>query len=254
MRIIDIHTHPIFMGEGAAPDEIDELVRYSQSLDIERMVALGDVLRYGERPSPDQITAINDETRQLVLRHPDFFVAFCYLNPRHGEKIARQELDARLAQGFRGIKLEIANNASDFKLMDPIMRAAREARVPVLQHTWDTRAKPMRANHSDPIDTCRLARRHPDVTVIMAHLYGFGLRGAIEAEDLPNVLIDTSSCLPFAGLLEAAVEKVGGDRILYGSDLPLRELGQCIGRVLGSAIPEEAKRLILYQNAARLLD
>ncbi len=134
------------------------------------------------------------------------------------------------------------------------MKAAEQHALPVLQHTWDTLRKPMRKLHSDPIDTCLLARRFPNVKVIMAHLHSFGVRGVLEAQGLSNLYIDTSSCLPFAGLIEYAVEKIGPDRILYGSDIPIRELGQCIGRVIGADIDEETKKRILYSNAHTLFD
>ncbi|EDY83046.1 Amidohydrolase family [Verrucomicrobiia bacterium DG1235] len=232
---------------------MDQLVRYSRSLGIEKMVCLGDVLVHGPSPTAKQLRSINDQTRQLLTWHPDFFIGFCYLNPTLGEKPIRSELDRCVEAGFRGIKLEIANNARD-PVMRPLMKAAEQSSLPVLQHTWDTLNKPMRKTHSDPKDTCLLAKRFPSVTVIMAHLYGFGIRGILEAQDLPNLYIDTSSCLPFAGLLEYAVEKLGPERILYGSDIPIRELGQCIGRVTGADIDEDAKKRILYSNSNTLLN
>lgn len=251
MKIIDVHAHPVFFGKGKTKPETDKLVAYAKSLGIEKMVCLGDVLVHGPNPSAEQLEAINTQSEQLLAWHPDFFIPFCYLNPTLGEKSLRSELDRCIAAGFQGIKLEIANNARD-PVMEPLMRAAAEHDIPVLQHTWDTLGKAMRKTHSDPSDTCLLARRFPDTKVIMAHLYGFGVRGVLEAIGLPNLYIDTSSCLPFAGLIEYAVEKLGPDRILYGSDIPLRELGQCIGRVTGSDISPSAKEKILYSNAHTL--
>lgn len=253
MKIIDVHAHPVFFGAGKTRPEADRLVRYAQSLGIEKMVCLGDVLVHGPSPDHTQIRAINEQTRQLMAWHPDFFIGFCYLNPTLGEKQLRSELERCLATGFQGIKLEIANNARD-RVMTPLMRAAAQHGIPVLQHTWDTLGKPMRKTHSDPKDTCLLARRFPDVKIIMAHLYGFGTRGVLEALSLPNLYIDTSSCLPFAGLIEYAVEKLGPERILYGSDIPIRELGQCIGRVTGSDISTADKKRILYSNAHTLFN
>ena len=60
--------------------------------------------------------------------------------------------------------------------------------------------------------------------IIMAHLTACGLRGVMEIADVPNVWIDTSAYLPFAGLVEYAVEKLGAERVLYGSDLVIRDL------------------------------
>ena len=160
---------------------------------------------------------LNDESRALVKRHPDFFVAFCYLNPLLGEKAVRAEMD-RCVGGldFKGIKLEIANNASH-PSMKAVMKAAEDYGVPVLQHTWATQNKRIRVTHSDPIDTCALARRHPNTRVIMAHLPGIGHRGVLEAVGIDNLVVDTSACLPFAGLVEFAYKKLGSDRVITGS-------------------------------------
>lgn len=253
MRIIDIHTHPVFFKKGSTKPEVNHLVAYSKSLGIEKMVCLGDVLVHGPSPSARQLRLINDQSRKILSWHPDFFIGFCYLNPTLGEKTLLTELDRCLELGFRGIKLEIANNARN-PVMTPLMKAAERYGIPVLQHTWDTLNKPMRKTHSDPADTCLLAQRFPNVIIIMAHLYGIGIRGIAEAQGLPNLYIDTSSCLPFAGLLEYAVEKLGSERILYGSDIPIRELGQCIGRITGSDIDADSIKQILYSNAHTLLN
>jgi predicted TIM-barrel fold metal-dependent hydrolase len=252
VRIIDIHTHPVFEKKGASRSEIDDLVTYSLTLGIEKMVSLGDVVAYGLNPNEQQLKSINDTTRQIMKWHPNFFIGFCHLNPTLGEKLLRKELDRCVKLGFKGIKLEAANNARD-TVMKPLMKAAEEYNLPVLQHTGDTKGKARRKIHSDSADTCLLAHRFPNVKIIMAHLFGMGIRGILEAKGLSNLWIDTSSCLPVDGLIEPAVETLGADRILYGSDIPIRELSQCIGRITGADINAKAKKKILFQNAQKLL-
>ena len=252
MRIIDIHTHSVFFTKGFTKAAIDKLAKYSKSLGIEKMVNLGDVLVHGPTPNAAQCKSINDTTKQVMKWQPNFIIGFCCLNPNLGEKVMRKELDRCLELGFKGIKLEITNNSRD-AVMKPLMKIAEEANIPVLQHTWDTKGQAMRKSHSDSSDTCLLAHRFPNVKVIMAHLFGIGSRGILEAKGLSNLWVDTSSCLPFDGLVETAVDLLGEDRILYGSDIPIRELGQCIGRVTGADISTNAKKKILYTNAKNLL-
>jgi predicted TIM-barrel fold metal-dependent hydrolase len=252
-RIIDIHTHPVFFEDAWSEERIDQMVRYARKLGILKMVSLGDVLRFGPKPIAKHLKILNDESHALMKRHPDFFIGFCYLNPLLGEKAVRAEVDRCVGGlGFRGIKLEVANNASHAS-MKAVMKVAETYGVPVLQHTWATQHSRLRTTHSDPIDTCALARRHPNTRVIMAHLPGIGHRGVLEAVGIDNLVVDTSACLPFAGLVEFAYDKLGGDRILYGSDLPIRELSACIARVTSAPIPDAAKTRILYDNAAREL-
>ncbi|MEM6336272.1 MAG: amidohydrolase, partial [Bacteroidota bacterium] len=113
MTTIDIHTHPIFMGE----DYADRMVAEAPAWGIMAAVALGDVLRYGRSPSAEQVRAINAETAGLLERHPSFFIGFCHLNPTLGAEHVDEETrhcfgETHAGFGFRGIKLEIANNAA----------------------------------------------------------------------------------------------------------------------------------------------
>jgi len=255
MRIIDVHTHPIFLGQGRKESEIRRLVAHGRSHGVERMVALGDVLNYGARPDEAQLVAINNETGHLQQLHPDYFIGFCYLNPLLGETAVRREVERCVTQfGSKGIKLEIANNASA-ACMGAVMKAAREFGLVVLQHTWSSTNFPASMkDHSDPDDTAQLARRHPDVNIIMAHLVGVGFRGVLAAKGLPNLFVDTSGAFPEDGLVAYAVEHLGEDRVLYGTDLPIRESSVKIGAVLDAKISARAKQKIFFDNTARLLN
>ncbi len=254
MRIIDVHTHPVFFEAGRQPGEVRRLIASGRRLGIEHMIALGDVLRYGDAPDAAQLRILNDENARLAREHPDYFTAFVYLNPLLGERAVMAEAERCAAlPGFRGIKLEIANNAAH-PCMRHIAKAARAFNLVVLQHSWSTTVIRDRRRQSDPADTAGFARRHPDVKIIMAHLTGIGFRGVLEAKALPNLYVDTSGGYPEEGLVEYAVEHLGPDRLLYGSDLPIRENSVTIGRILGAGIPAAVRQKILFANTARLLN
>ena len=69
-----------------------------------------------------------------------------------------------------------------------------------------------------------------------------------------NVWADTSSAKSMiARVLEHAVDQLGADRILFGTDTPLYFAATQKARIAYAAIPDEAKRMILYENAAQLL-
>lgn len=253
MRVIDVHTHPIFFEANQSKEEVGRIIKYARKFGYEHMISLGDVLRFGKAPTARQVSIINDWTVRVMEWYPDFFVGFCFLNPVLGEKAVRKEVDRCVREhGFKGIKLEICNNARD-KVMGPVMEVAEEYDIPVLQHTADQTVLKARKWHSDPADTAWLGRRHPNAKIIMAHLTASGLRGTLEIQDVPNVYHDTSAYLPFAGRLEFALEKLGADRILYGTDLVIRDIPSQLGRILGTGMPEEDRRKILYGNAAKLL-
>ena len=257
MRIFDIHTHPILKREGCGVDAVTLLIKSSRELGITGMNILGDVADQGPSQNATQITKINEDSARLVEQHPDFFTFFCYLNPTLGERPVMREVERCVTRhGTRGIKLECANNAAD-PCMKHVAKAARTFGLVVLQHSWsmDThdRAKG-NGVQTDPEHTALFAHRNPDVQVIMAHLVGCGYRGVIAAKHLPNLSVDTSGGYPESGIIEYAVEHLGADRVIFGSDLPIRERSVKIGAVLGSRISPADKQKILYDNAARIFD
>jgi len=252
MRIIDIHTHPILRQDQRGPAGADQLINRARQHGIVHLVALGDVLAFGRSPTEKQLRIINDETYELMRRYPDVVTGFCHLNPTLGARAVRAEVERCTARGFRGLKLEIANNAADAS-MDPLMKAARQHNLVVLQHAWSMTKIGERAFHTDPEDVATLAKRFPDVRIIMAHLTGDGVRGVQAVKAFPNVVVDTSGAAPESGIVEYAVEQLGADRIVYGSDVPIRDFAVAIARITGSRLDAAAKQKILYGNAARLL-
>lgn len=252
MRIIDIHTHPILRQDQRGWVAAAQLIRRARAHGIAHIVVLGDVLGFGRSPTERQLRLINDETAQLMRAYPGYVTGFCHLNPTLGARAVRREVARCLALGFRGLKLEIANNARA-ACMAPLMVEAERHGLVVLQHAWSMTKIRERSFHTDPEDVATLARRFPRVPIIMAHLTGCGVRGVLAVQDCPNVVIDTSGAAPEAGIVEYAVAQLGAERVLYGSDVPIRDFAVAIARITGARLDAAAKRKILHDNARTLL-
>lgn len=252
MRIIDVHTHPILRLDRRGRKGAAQLLARAQAHGIEHVVALGDVLAYGRSPTEAQLRKINDDTAWLMREHAGFVTGFCHLNPTLGAAAVRREVARGVARGFRGLKLEIANNASD-ACMQPLMEEAEQHGLVVLQHAWSMTKIRERRFHTDPEDVATLARRFPRVQIIMAHLTGCGVRGVLAVKDCPNVFVDTSGAAPEAGVVEYAVAQLGAERVLYGSDAPIRDFGVALARITGAQIMAAAQRRILSENTRALL-
>lgn len=252
MDIIDAHIHLRCREGRYDAAEVVRCLRLADRAGIARMVYLFDL---ATAPSPDpsqeEIRRSNDIGLELVARHPDRFSAFCYLNPAHDPAFSLAELERCIAGGCAGIKLWIAVHANDARL-DPIMALAAEHRLSVLHHAW-YKATEFVYNESTPAELAQLARRHPTVNIVMAHLGGGGHRGVIDVRDCPNVVVDTSGAQPHAGLIEFAVSQLGPDRVVFGSDWPIRDFAVQRAKVDGARIDESTRAKILGGTMARLL-
>ena len=203
-------------------------------------------------PTPDGITEANDATRDLMARHPDRIVGFCYVNPLHGQH-ALDEMDRRVErEGFGGIKLWVSCYADDPHVF-PIVEKAVELRVVVLQHAWYNRQRD-NATESKPHHVANLAHRYPEAKLLMAHSGGDWERGLRAIADAPNLHSDVCGSDCYAGMVEMAVAELGADRVVWGTDCPGRSMASQIGKVLGADISDEDKEKILGGNIERLLD
>ncbi len=114
--------------------------------------------------------------------------------------------------------------------------------------------------NSMPADFVPFADRFPEVTLIISHL-GWGWDDdlthqvrAIQSCRHGNIFTDSSSAKSItSGLLEWAVREIGADRIFYGTDSPLYFAPMQRARIDNADISDGDKRLILRDNALRVL-
>jgi predicted TIM-barrel fold metal-dependent hydrolase len=249
--IIDFHAHPGYS------QNLSELRREFRAALREAgchgvdVICLNSLADWAPSPAPPAVRKGNDAVQALMADHPKQVVGFCYVNPRHPEDAQREMERCGPEDGMAGIKVWRACKASD-RRMEAIAERAAELGVPVLQHAWDL-AGGNGANDSTPADVAALAARHPETTIVMAHLTGAGELGLAEIAPYDNVLVDTSGGEPEAGLVELAVRRLGAERVIFASDSPVRSYGSALGRVLGAKLATRARQLILSGNARRLL-
>ncbi|MDA0748342.1 MAG: amidohydrolase family protein [bacterium] len=254
---LDIHVHPLGPRRTSSIEEDARItLEAAKRAGVEKMCIFllhpasgGNSQLY--EPEMHHCRDGNDYNLKMRDLAPDKFLPFCYVSPAFPEESV-EEIN-RCIEGERmcGIKLWVARRATDPGL-DPILQRSVELGVPVLQHAWDKTTGNL-PGEPFPQDVAHLARRHPKAKIIMAHLNGCGLRGVEHVKDCPNITVDTGGGDPETGLVETAVNALGGNRVVFGSDLPVRLQGQCLGKTLGTNLPEQVKKDILWNNAARLL-
>ena len=203
-------------------------------------------------PSPRDVTAGNDALLALLRAHPERIRGYVCVNPNYTAH-ARAEIVRSLDAGMIGIKLAASRRADD-PLLDPIAALALERRVPVLQHIWQHRRRDWPGQEaSDAGELCTLARRHPDVAFILAHIGGGGdwLHSLHAVADVPNVYVDLSGSGVDGGMLEACLASVGVERLVWGSDITM-DTGWAKLRYLETLLSKDKMALVRWKNAARI--
>src|SRR5207247_10537193 len=100
----------------------------------------------------------------------------------------------------------------------------------------------------------RAAEARTEATIILGHLGGyFHVDEAIDAADRhPNLVLETSA-MPYPAKIREAVERLGPDRVLYASDGPACSPRIEVEKVRLGGLGAEDERLVLGENAARML-
>jgi predicted TIM-barrel fold metal-dependent hydrolase len=257
--LIDAHAHFYHAGAGRSDwaDVNSARFRAGERIGITYHVAsiLGS---YGFSsptyfPSPDDVTRGNDAMLALCAKEPERVRMYVTVNPNDGAQALR-EIERCIARGAIGIKL-LASRRADDPLLDPIARAAAEHGVPVLHHVWQHRRREWPSQEiSDGADLARLAERHPNVNFILAHIGGGGdyLHTFSAVVDCGNIYPDVSGSGVDRGMLDAALDTLGAERLLWGCDLTM-----CSGlaklRALAVIVSsEDAMSAIRWRNAARI--
>jgi predicted TIM-barrel fold metal-dependent hydrolase len=151
---------------------------------------------------------------------------------------------------FRGIKLHplLDGYHPDDAMVHPVIEVIRERSLPALIHC----GHPI---FSLPWSIEELVRRFPDARIILGHM-GHGnivyINASIDvAARNPHVYLETSG-MPMHTKIREAVERVGPDRVLFGSDAPFHHLTVELAKVRVSGLPEGAMDGVLGGNGQRL--
>ena len=203
-------------------------------------------------PSPDDLRYGNDFLLGIERAEGGRVRSYVAVNPNYTGH-ALGEIARCLDAGMIGIKLAASRRADD-PLLDPVCRLAAERGVPVLHHVWQHRRRDFPGQEaSDARELGRLAARHPSVWFILAHIGGGGdwLHTLPLLPAHPNVLVDLSGSGVDGGMLEACLDAVGAERLLWGCDLTI-ETGWAKLRYLERLLPPAELELVRWRNAARI--
>jgi len=199
------------------------------------------------------LPGINSKALELIVdacgQFPDRLYGFIRLHPWYREQSLKLLDHAVNESGFRGLKLHPVTTLAHPSGEDTIalVRKAGELGVPTLFHCGD---EPM----TTPLSIAPAVAACPDSLIILGHMGGyFHVDEAIDvAERYPNIVLETSA-MPYPAKIREAVERIGAERVVFGSDGPASSPVLEREKVVIAGLTSENTALILGDNAAKLL-
>ena len=215
-------------------------------------------LAYAHKPG--MVRWLNDHTLGAADRHPQVIGTFTF-HPEDG--VAEAVADA-LDRGGRIAKvhLQVGRFHADDPRLDEVWPQLVAADVPALVHASAVYGVDGGHAYCGPDQIRRLLMRHPDLTVVVAHLGAPDVAGFLDlAEEAPTVHLDTAMVYtdpPYLlpdGPVDLDRLRALSDRILFGSDFPTIPHAYA-AQVRGLAhlgFDAATLRGVLHDNAAALL-
>ncbi len=194
----------------------------------------------------------NETVADAVKRYPDHFIGLATINPEHQSPEEIERVIEIYHVGLRFPGLKTLQGRQNINYDDPLF------------HRWFSFAD---AHHLyaviDPagrLDTeliANLATRYPNMRISLDHC-GQSWRYAKWAAEMVNRYPNVDAQLNFTavtnGTIEYIVQTCGADRVLFGTDTPMRDPRPQAGWLVFTTLTEEQKRLIFGLNFRRILE
>lgn len=236
----------------------DEIMAYMDESAIHRSIVFG-------FPWDDYDTASrnNDEIWDFHSRYPDRIIPFATFSVANPDS-AILECSRTLAHGFAGIgELAMYDSgwgSNEFETLRPCLDLARNYKIPVMIHVNEP------VGHNYPgkvfVDINSLFKTisdFQDVDIILAHFGGgffvYSLMPEIGSK-MNRVYVDTAAA-PFlydSKIFSIAVQCLGEDKVLFGSDFPLLAMGRYEKMLDKADIRGSLRARILGGNVKKLLE
>jgi uncharacterized protein len=248
--IIDAHAHLLLHGFGAMkPSPVEAVVEHFARCGVEQVwYSSADALIQNQT---DLHRRSNDTMAELQERFPGQFVGLATVNPREGEGAAAELERAIVTLGLRGLKIHgwLQPVSCTDACLEPLLEVANRLRLIVLFHDGTP-------PYTSSLQIAYLAERYPRCFMILGHggLKDLVGNAAQAVRRQPNLYMQTVGTTLLG--LSQAIEVVGPERILYGSDGGFGDLTYIdynLCKMRKWVLPPEQEAMIMGQNARELL-
>ncbi len=271
--IVDFHTHvfPSDVCADRSPYLGDPTFALLYADPKSRLATSDDLLRSMDEAGIDVSVVVNFAWRDLDLcrRTNDYIlesaqasggrlIPFSIFAPGDG---ARDEIKRCVRLGARGLgELRPVNQGYDLDgAPESALLAEVSRELVLLFHVTEPAGHQYPGKEGQPLDSLyRFIERTPQATIVAAH-WGGGLPFYTLLrhghQKLANTYFDTAASrfLYRHEVFRQTVDIVGAERILFGTDFPLLSQSRCRKEVEDTSLSDDEKRLILGENARRLL-
>lgn len=259
-KIIDTHTHifPDKIAQRASDNvgnyynlrmecdgTVNMLLDGGNGINVEYFVVSSAALK------PENVIAGNNYLLDSAKENKRF-IPLCSIHPLFEEP--ERELERIKHKGAKGLKLH--PDFQHFNIDDPNMievyKTAASLDLPILFHVGDENT-----DSSSPARLYKALDKVPHLKAIAAHMGGYLVWD--EAEDIlygTDIYFDTSDVLLVLSpeKVTSQIRKHGADKILFGSDYPLRSTYTAFKTFETLDLTDEEKKMIYYSNALRFFD
>ncbi len=247
-KMIDIHTHmgpeyPVYYPEHDA----DSMVAYMDECGVELVVSA---------PCEDLFVKgfSRKDIADAMQRYPDRIKGYFAFNPNDPVTAEQLEKAFRENPGYVGLKFlpdYHRTNITDPAYADALA-FADEKKLILLSHTWGLSMNDEQCNSADKIAV--VLDKYPNIRFIMGHSIQGQTELAIDlAKQYPNAYLDLCDTGRFYGMVEKMIDGAGAEKVLYATDAPMQGYRFIQGAVLSADITDTQRKMILRDNAARLL-
>ncbi len=245
--IIDFHTHTgtsIFKHNFP----LEKLFQQMAELNVDRTVI------HPFKPVDYHFEPENTKVAELVQKHPDKLHAFGRVDPWRGDAAVAEIHRIFGELNLSGLFLHPLEE--QFPLTSPILKPVMELmgkyKKPVMVSGGHVRV-------SHPRQIEYLAKEYPHITFLATSGGQINISGLLmaDAEDVltncPNVMVETSGIYR-RDFIEQMTEKLGEERVIFGSCAPYFHQALELERIKTAEIKDESREKILSGNALNLLN
>lgn len=194
----------------------------------------------------------NETVEDAVERYPDEFIGLATVNPEYDDEQKIEQIIQKyhVELGFPGLKTFTPCQTIDYD--DPLLeRWFQYANDHNLYIVFD----PKGGSAAGPV-AHNLAKRYPNLGFHIDHCgrsWEFAKWAVSIMKEYDNFWAQLTFTLVTNGVIEYLVEQVGADRVLFGTDTPMRDPRPQLAWVVFTRLSENDKRKVLGENFAEIL-